>query len=960
MRSQPGSVPSFEGPMKRLSAVVILGCLLFVKMEPLAAQDLHIYLANDNHTDFFWSADEAAYYAVAVNEIDYYLDLANTTAGLPAAYQSRYNLDGAWYVYAYQQQKSAAGFKRLLDRLRSGHFSMPLNFLVSTYGGQPTEAVLRGMYWPGRLARQEGLDVTLAVSMENHTLPLGLASLWAGSGARYSWKGVCGCSTPVGNSKLSSRDHEIYRYQGLDGSEVLMKWYSFQGFASLGGYGESKNLLTSIERCADKCNSPKYPFSIAGAFGYGEDELEVRIDDYSEVAREQSNGTRQIYVSNEADFFRHFEQNYPLSQLPAESLTYGNDWDVDCASMASVTANIRNAVEKLRTAEAMASVVALIDASAYTSLATEREQAWIALGSYWEHNFGLGGCCYEERAEWGIKLQNQVSDYVNHLYQSSLQQLTQHMSSPAGKERFFVFNPLGWARTDWAEVPYDGPGSIKVIDLASGKETPYQIITRGNSRFLRILASDIPSVGYTVFEIQTGSPAGADNAATLSGRVFENAFYRLTVTSEGAVTSLIDKMNGNREFVNGTQGRFVNDFGQGGGDGGTLTLLDNGPVSATISCTSANPLQHTTYITLYRDIDRIDISNRITDDFGDDIRTYAFPFKIDQPTVWHEELGAVIKAKYTTSGGHYATPDKPVGHAWQTLNHFADVGNETAGITLSNQGAAFMKLGNSDTEFLDQESSRINVLIGGRMAGSGPGFANQYGQKNFENDFSLRTRSTSFSAPQAMKFAMAHQNPLVAAKLPTNSNGGFLPETTFSLLASSDPNVLLWALKPSEDGTSAGELVLRWWNLDDQSHPLDVDFATRLRSGYRTTHLETDLEPAMINENSLLGQLGKYKLETYRVAADPLSPITSIRPGPEREWGISVYPNPGNNTIFVEVPPGSEKVILRVHQLGGQLLLQRTLVKPLSALDVKGWTKGLYLFSFDDGNQQTYRKVIID
>ena len=64
-------------------------------------------------------------------------------------------------------------------------------------------------------------------------------------------------------------------------------------------------------------------------------------------------------------------------------------------------------------------------------------------------------------------------------------------------------------------------------------------------------------------------------------------------------------------------------------------------------------------------------------------------------------------------------PGLGLRHDWQTLNHFADIGNTDYGITLSNQDAAFMKLGNSTTEFLDETAARINVLIGGRMSSPG-------------------------------------------------------------------------------------------------------------------------------------------------------------------------------------------------------------------------------------------------
>lgn len=140
----------------------------------------------------------------------------------------------------------------------------------------------------------------------------------------------------------------------------------------------------------------------------------------------------------------------------------------------------------------------------------------------------------------------------------------------------------------------------------------------------------------------------------------------MTVTPEGVITSLIDKENGSEEFVSETDGRFVNDFGQGNGTNGQTTVLNKGPVSVTIACTSGHPLQHTSYFTLYKKLKRIDITNQISQTFGDNIRTYAFSFDMDNPTLWHEELGAILKAKYVSNGGHYAGPDQPIRHDWQT------------------------------------------------------------------------------------------------------------------------------------------------------------------------------------------------------------------------------------------------------------------------------------------------------
>src|SRR5258708_29371927 len=100
--------------------------------------------------------------------------------------------------------------------------SVALNPLVLVQGGSLAEAVLRGMYYPGLIERRSNVHFPIAIAMEDQTLPYGLASLWAGSGAKYSWKGVCNCATQV--TQLQNRDREIYYCGGRDGSRVPMKW----------------------------------------------------------------------------------------------------------------------------------------------------------------------------------------------------------------------------------------------------------------------------------------------------------------------------------------------------------------------------------------------------------------------------------------------------------------------------------------------------------------------------------------------------------------------------------------------------------------------------------------------------------------------------------------------------------------------------------------------------------------
>ena len=101
------------------------------------AQQKRIYIAPDDHTDYMWTADEEAYRQAFLEMIDYYLDLADKTAANPPEHQSRWHCDGSLWLWTYEHNKTPADFARLIERVRDGHISFPLNALVSTYGGTP-------------------------------------------------------------------------------------------------------------------------------------------------------------------------------------------------------------------------------------------------------------------------------------------------------------------------------------------------------------------------------------------------------------------------------------------------------------------------------------------------------------------------------------------------------------------------------------------------------------------------------------------------------------------------------------------------------------------------------------------------------------------------------------------------------------------------------------------------------
>ncbi|MGE3468496.1 MAG: glycoside hydrolase [Pyrinomonadaceae bacterium] len=837
---------------------IVLALGLLAALWPGVSAQRRFYIAPDDHTDYFWIADDVTYRQAFISMIDYYLDKMDATQSNPSDTQMRWSCDGSLWMWEYEKAKTPQEFERFMSRIRDGHMSVPLNPLVLSQGGSPAEAVIRGMYYSGLIERRHKVRFPMAIAMENQTLSYGLPSIWAGAGAKYSWKGVCNCATDI--TQLNNRDREIYYCGGRDGSKVLMKWNSiFTTNQSYGGYAEAFDPMQSIN-FAETNNTfqAKYPFPVIGAFGRGWDDIEYKSDEFVTIAQQNSNPNRRIIVSNQEDFFRDFEAAHGAG-LETHAAAYGNDWDTYNASLAEVSARLKRATEKLRSAEALAALVSMNSPSFMQSRIAARDRAMLNMGLYFEHDWTAdGGISRTRRANWSREVEAQVTSYVDKLYDDARFELGKQISRTGTESRFFVFNPLSWPRTDLADIPVRTVHKVTVIDLTTGHEVPSQIIRFGNRRVLRILASDVPSAGYKGYEIRSGAPQAMTNAAAVTGNTIENSNYRVTLAPDGAITSLIDKTRGNRETVRNIGGRVLNDLG--GNRTGTVTVENAGPVSVTLRAVSTSPLAHTTRVTLYKDSDRIDVSNEITQNFSN-LRTWSFSFNINSPDIWHEEVGAVIRGKLIANGGHYSP--KNARYDWLSMNHFADIseGSNGFGVTLSNWDNQFMKLGESERDSLDTATPQVNVLAGGQTDGPTLGIRDQGGDSYFLQRFALWTHG-AFDQTASMKFALEHQNPLVTGMI-----GGLgtqtrpYPANSFSFLNISDPDVLLWALKPAEDGIDRG-IIARVWN-QGNAGTYNLSLSEPITSATRVTHIETPIGPANLSSGQLNAQINQQQIQTH-------------------------------------------------------------------------------------------------
>ena len=837
--------------MRRALATLVLSLALPACLgTSLRAHD--VYIMNDNHSDYGWNATTEAYDEAMAAELDYYLNQIELTRNDPAESQGRFSADSWWYLYNYEQRRSPFLFQRLIEAIRSGHITVPLNPFVLLYGAIPTEAAIRAGYYPGRMERQHGISFRLAQYIENATAPWGLASVWAGSGADFSWKGICGCAT-----ETPYRDHttDVFRWRGPDGKEILKKWYEFdikKNNMSYGGYAEARSHL-SLDRIDAAIHrtfrrTPEIP--VTGLFGAGWDDVAFMSDRLIQTAREWNRRAApadRVIVSNGIDYFEALESY--AQRLPVLEGGWGMDWDLWPAALSRWTTRTRNAFERLRSVEMLMVLASIGDESLWHEMAPRIEAALTDYFKYFEHSWGGTS---ETLTQQLLAKKKQWAEFFEQSIGAADEAAAMAMSrlfETGDDQGVVVVNPLGFARTDYADLPMPGDMPFRVVDVATGQTAPSQTILTEDEVKLRFLARDVPALGYRQYRLEPGASPPLPPAATISEGAIDSDLYRVETGRSGEIIRAFDRRAG-RDMTESPLNLVAE------GQVTRATPENVGPVSATLRLDVDSQPDRIVRLTLLRDVDRLEIENIVVGRPKTEL-SYVFDFGLEDFTAHFEEVGAIARPGPVAEGGNFL----PGTNAeFMTLNHFVSVADSHYSVTLSNWDAFAMRVGNSTQEQFDLSSSRISVLGVGNPRNAE--FEAQGGAEYFVNRFALVGDPEGFSGARAMRASLAHQNPLRAIALSPRQSGP-LTKPVSSMAAVDASNVVVVAFKPAEDRD--GGYVLRLWELDGRETPIEVDIsAFHPMQAFETTLIETDRQPATLKAGKIVSAIAANEMKTFR------------------------------------------------------------------------------------------------
>lgn len=388
-------------------------------------------------------------------------------------------------------------------------------------------------------------------------------------------------------------------------------------------------------------------------------------------------------------------------------------------------------------------------------------------------------------------------------------------------------------------------GSFELTDVETALPVPYQIVSLTDSQAARPLAAsrfalggcssaerktltfvahDVPSLGYKTYRIvPTTRPAPQESSLRVGHNWLENRFYRVELDPEtGVVASIYDKEL-SREWVDGRAAHGMHQVVVRSAETGAETVAAHsfiapgeiGPVLASlIVCgDAAAPLpgcpQRTQEIVLYDGLKRIDFATRLLKDSTGLMEVYiAFPFDLQRPQFRFEASNSVIEPIRDQLPGSNTDA--------YALQHWADVCDETGGVTWTSLDAPVMELGGLWPGYVSEAHHCVTPPGFGHDFLRDPAqldrghiysyvFANNF-RVNFQPvqladvlfRYSITTHSGDWRAGRAGRFGWQAMMPLMAVGVLGPQVGSLGASESFCQV---DPlNIMLSALKRAEDG----------------------------------------------------------------------------------------------------------------------------------------------------------------
>ena len=679
--------------MRRYNKLAILGILLvfsshlFGQTKLPASPIKTVYITPTSHYDFGFVDPPDAIRERAARHIDEVIRVAESDP------EFRWTIESVWQVNEWLRRakkptsvlpNDKQKIARLVNLIKSGRVALSTSWGSMHTDFMGEEELNRLCYDYTRLEQTYGVHSDLAMMDDVPGHPTSVPSVLAGSGTKYL---VTGANIFIGVATSLAPGKVPFYWESPDGGKVLT-WVSQ---STRGGYTEAMTDFyldpfsldpytsktpfdmfntqlagkkTSLEvmeigvtELLNRYNKAGYKYDAVMAL-YAHDFVEpTNVLNLEKAVRLWNSKHRevQLKIATPPEFLKYIETKYS-SQIPTYRGEWSGLWSEAKTMSPRISALARYAHDHTPAAESLWSAIAITKKIPFP--VGNAAQLYDLMFTYDEHS-GAGNTGWPQlnNAEPLAEQNRQYVGYmskakaeVDGLLEQGLRTLAQpsrYDSLAAASEdirNVVVYNGLSFTRDDSVVLspPSENLHIEKVRDLSANRDLKFDIDEDGNAVFVAV---GVPAFGYKTYEITTAAGRAASTLKESSANELKNDRFRVRMRTDGNIASIRD-LKVDRELVNDKGELPFNDLLRvEGSDASRIAYpfppkisVKRGAQMSTITVTRERSMFPTTVITVYDDLDRVEIRNELDADMmpfpggsGNWNDSYYFAFPTNVP-----------------------------------------------------------------------------------------------------------------------------------------------------------------------------------------------------------------------------------------------------------------------------------------------------------------------------------------
>jgi len=859
----PFHIPEFAVDTQARLTVVVNGHTAHVKETLQPRKKWTLFLVPHVHLDVGYTDYQAKVSAIQSRILDEAMDLVAQHPDF------RFSTDGEWNLDQFLHSRTPAEQDRIVEAIRQQKIYIPAQSSNILTGFPTAETLIRSLYPSANFSRIHGTPLNYANITDVPSYSWSYSSILAAAGIPYFFAGSNNDRAPV-LLQGHLNENTPFWWEGPDGGKVLM-WYSRHYMQMQFLFGLPPVTQTGEEVLPlflEMYRRPGYLASAAILFGTQVENTDL-FPQQAALADEWNAlyAYPHIKYSGFHDALTNIAEQFGKA-IPTVRGDGGPYWEDGIGSDALYAAIERENESRAPSAEKLVTLGTLVN----PRLAVNREDLdsmWANMVLFDEHTWTSWNSVSDPNSDQAIEQlrvkdsrATTAADQRNDILRRGMATLTDAIA--AGVDSLIVFNPLNWERN--GEVTIDLDKDKEIVDRATKEPVSYVVLHEDpNLRKVEFRATDVPPVGYRVYELRAAHTALAASQS-LTSTTIESPFYRVELdAASGSIRSIYDKEL-NKELVD-TQSSWR--FGQyiyvSGGDEEPNSILQYRAISpkpelhphaatdgrvisveqtpwgwrAELASSTQNTPEIHTEIRVYKGEKKIELIENIDKqpELKKEAVYFAFPFAMTHPQFQYEiQNGVVDPAKDMYPGA---------GHEWFSIQHWISVQQDGVSATVMPLDAPLATFGDINrgewpTEFGQRTGNIFSYVM------------NNYWHTNYRaaqgGHFRFRyviTSATSTDAAALSRMGWEESTPLEQNQVRSQDKALDLPRplngNKASFLTIDDPNLLFDTWKAAEDGQGT---ILRFIDLGGE--PRTVTIHTPLLSISKivaTDALERDQKP---------------------------------------------------------------------------------------------------------------------